>query len=179
RERFEAQILTWQKAPFNPHAIARLRLSAYQKAVVMQGIKIRMDLGDQLYRRRTIESINEATQHYLAVASMLGDRPAELPPVTPPARTYRQLMGLLDKFDNAPVIELEAYLPTTAPPAPSTDGATPTTGDPDFDAPGELHALLAFGRSLYFSTPQNDDLLGYWDRVSERLFKIRNCLDIE
>ncbi len=34
-------------------------------------------------------------------------------------------------------------------------------------------------RALYFCVPPNDKLLGYWDTVADRLFKIRNCLDIE
>ncbi len=33
--------------------------------------------------------------------------------------------------------------------------------------------------ALYFCIPPNDKLLGYWDTVDDRLFKIRNCLDIE
>ena len=27
--------------------------------------------------------------------------------------------------------------------------------------------------------PQNDKLLGYWDTVADRLFKIRHCMNIE
>lgn len=32
---------------------------------------------------------------------------------------------------------------------------------------------------LYFCVPPNDKLLGYWDIVTDRLFKLRNCLNIE
>ncbi len=31
----------------------------------------------------------------------------------------------------------------------------------------------------YFCTPGNDQLLGYWDTVSDRLFKIRHCMNID
>src|SRR5690606_17632377 len=41
-----------------------------------------------------------------------------------------------------------------------TDDSEPTTG-------------------LYFCIPPNETLLRYWDTVEDRLFKIRNCLDIE
>jgi hypothetical protein len=34
-------------------------------------------------------------------------------------------------------------------------------------------------RALYFCIPPNEKMLGYWDAVEDRLFKIRNCLDIE
>ena len=32
---------------------------------------------------------------------------------------------------------------------------------------------------LYFCIPPNDKLLGYWDTVADRLFKIRHCMNIE
>lgn len=32
---------------------------------------------------------------------------------------------------------------------------------------------------LYFCIPPNDKLLGYWDLVADRLFKLRHCLNIE
>ena len=32
---------------------------------------------------------------------------------------------------------------------------------------------------LYFCVPPNDKLLGYWDTVADRLFKIRHCMNIE
>lgn len=34
-------------------------------------------------------------------------------------------------------------------------------------------------RALYYCVPPNAKLLAYWDTVEDRLFKIRNCLDIE
>ena len=32
---------------------------------------------------------------------------------------------------------------------------------------------------LYFCIPQNDKMLGYWDTVADRLYKIRHCMNIE
>lgn len=32
---------------------------------------------------------------------------------------------------------------------------------------------------LYFCLPHNDKLLGYWDTIADRLFKIRHCQNIE
>ena len=31
----------------------------------------------------------------------------------------------------------------------------------------------------FFCIPPNDKLLGYWDTVADRLFKIRHCMNIE
>jgi hypothetical protein len=39
--------------------------------------------------------------------------------------------------------------------------------------------LNSIGKALYFCVPRNDKLLSYWDTVAERLFKIRNSLNIQ
>ena len=37
----------------------------------------------------------------------------------------------------------------------------------------------SLGSPFYFCIPNNDQLLGYWDTVADRLFKIRHCMNIE
>ena len=39
--------------------------------------------------------------------------------------------------------------------------------------------VRGIGKALYFCVPRNDKLLGYWDTVADRLFKIRNCLNLQ
>ena len=39
--------------------------------------------------------------------------------------------------------------------------------------------MRGLGKALYFCVPRNDKLLGYWDTVADRLFKIRNSLNIQ
>jgi hypothetical protein len=73
-----AAIAAYHKDPFNPHAIARLRLSAYQKAVVMRYVDNLLDWGDSLFTEFTTESVNEATMLYVMASDILGRRPAEL-----------------------------------------------------------------------------------------------------
>lgn len=68
----------YRRDPFNPHAIARLRLSAYQKAVVMKYVDNLIDWGDHLFTKFERESINEALLLYMVAADILGPRPAEL-----------------------------------------------------------------------------------------------------
>ncbi|MCC6554857.1 MAG: hypothetical protein IT372_17935, partial [Polyangiaceae bacterium] len=79
KRRVEDQIAEWEHHPFQPHRIARLRPAAYQKAIVMKYIDNLLAWGDQLFRRDTIESINEATQLYLLAKGILGPRPARVP----------------------------------------------------------------------------------------------------
>jgi hypothetical protein len=156
-----------RREPFRPHRVARTRVVAYQYYVVMKYLENLIAWGDSLFRLDTAESINEATQLYVLAGNILGPRPAEVPRHrAAPRMTYRQLKEAgLGPFGNA-LVELENQLPfarTTAPAAGSgANGA----------------ALLGIGRSLYFCVPRNDQLIGYWDIVADRLFKIRHCQDI-
>src|SRR5690606_15829863 len=54
------QVRAWKNNPFKADLIARYRPVAYQKAVVMKYIDNLIAWGDQLFRRDTLESINEA-----------------------------------------------------------------------------------------------------------------------
>lgn len=74
----DAAIEAYKKDPFNPHAIARLRLSAYQKAVVMKYVSNLIDWGDSLFRLFTMESVNEAIVLYAMASEILGRRPANV-----------------------------------------------------------------------------------------------------
>jgi Tc toxin complex TcA C-terminal TcB-binding domain/Neuraminidase-like domain len=74
----EAAVKAYQSDPFNPDAIARLRLSAYQKCVVMKYIDNLLDWGDTLFTEFTMESVNEATMLYAMAADILGERPADV-----------------------------------------------------------------------------------------------------
>src|SRR6185503_1797048 len=160
----QEQVREWRANPFNPHAIARFRHVAFMKAVVMRTIDNLIAWGDQLFRRSTIESINEATQLYILAAQMLGRRPDHIPArAKAKLQTFRTLddEGMLDSLSNA-VVEIENFIP------PSVTGNQP---------PGTqsgAHLTMQF-----FCITSNDKLLGYWDTVADRLFNIRHCLNIE
>jgi hypothetical protein len=167
RWRVEDQVAEWLDHPFEPHRIARLRLVAYQKAVVMRYLDILLEWGDALFRRDTIESITEAIQLYVLAAGILRARPQRVPARSTVApKTYADLRQHLNDFSNAAVaMENEVVFPFAT---------TPATG-----GGGEATTILSLGQMLYFCTPNNDELLRYWDHVEDRLFKIRNCLNIE
>ena len=158
------------KQPFDPFVVARSRPSAFQWYVVMKYLDNLIAWGDNLFLQDTIETINEATLCYVLAANLLGERPLSMPqPGTRSNRNYLQLKQAgLDPMSNA-MIDLEAQFPfnLTAAAGPSSDGAQ-TSG-----------ALFGIGRALYFCIPQNQTLLGYWDTVADRLFKIRNSENIE
>lgn len=226
RSEIENQIAQWRKDPFKPHSLARLRLMAYQKSVVMKYIDNLLEWGDRLFRQDTIESINEATQLYVLAQDILGERPQLLPKGGDVGeQTYAQLRHRLDELGNA-LMPLEdevaasgtdlaswarlRWTPTVKPHGASTtltasEGVAVDSAEANEVATDELETrdltdldwssvppvLPPIGSiardcgnedascGLYFCIPQNDTLLEYWDRVEDRLFKIRHCMNIE
>ncbi|MGN9919479.1 neuraminidase-like domain-containing protein [Micromonospora palomenae] len=93
-------IEAYQRDPFNPHAIARLRLSSYQKNIVMKYVDNLLDWADSLFAQFTTESINEATLLYATAQAILGERPARLGDCGDGAvvpKTYEAILPLLEK----------------------------------------------------------------------------------
>ena len=175
---FERQVEEWRDDPFNPHMLARLRPGTYQKSVVMRYIDNLVGWGDQLFTRDTIETLNEAMQLYVLAGQILGDRPEKLSkPTKPVDKNFDDLLAAgLDSFSNAevtsPVIWLEGLLRSGR-------------WDPLSSTPMGKFRLSAVrpaplvGTDTYFCIPPNPKLLAYWDTVEDRLFKIRNSLNIE
>jgi hypothetical protein len=155
--------------PFQPHAVARTRHLAYRYCVVFKYLDNLIAWGDDSFKQDTIETINEATQLYVLAANLLGPRPQRIPPRgTVQPKTFAQLKAKgLDEMGNA-LVELESKFPFNL----GTAGSEGSTG-------GEsAEPLFGIGRTLYFCIPQNEKLLGYWDIVADRLFKIRHCMNI-
>ncbi|MGB4069894.1 MAG: neuraminidase-like domain-containing protein [Nitrospira sp.] len=183
REQYDDQVQAWLANPFDPHAIARLRTTAYQKTLVMKYLDNLIAWGDSLFRQDTIESINEAIQLYVLALDLLGERPDALPPrAIPVAKTFEQVRQDLDDSvlnnplnQNNPFVRLENLL------------FNPKTNDAPWRSTWPLPLPLNYtifnggakSSSLYFCIPPNDKLLGYWDTVEDRLFKIRHCMSIE
>ena len=153
------QLTNWESNAFNPHAVARLRNSAYMRSTLMKYIDNLIDWGDQLFRRDSIESINEATQLYILAANLLGEKPENIPArAKPVAPSFDDINSVLDPFMNAKV-EIESFL-----------------------SPSELNQRSPNGSPVLmplFCLPKNEKLLGYWDKIADKLFKIRHCMNIE
>jgi hypothetical protein len=155
--------------PFQPHAVARTRQSAYQWYVVMKYLDNLIAWGDSLFLQDTLETLNEATLCYVLAANILGPRPQSLPPhgIVSPKNFLQLKQAGLDRMHNA-LVELEGEFPFNLMPGP---GQSDGTGD-------QSGALFGIGRTLYFCIPPNKTLLAYWDTVADRLFKIRNSENI-
>jgi Tc toxin complex TcA C-terminal TcB-binding domain/Neuraminidase-like domain/Concanavalin A-like lectin/glucanases superfamily len=147
--------------PFDPHAIARLRLNAYQKAIVMKYINNLLDWGDNLFAQDTREAIGEAAQLYILAYNLLGQRPQ-----SKVVKDFREV-GTYDDIiaankDGLPDFLAELDKPI---PIPAGDGALQLT---------PINNIITD-----FGVTENDVFMGYWDRVEDRLFKIRHSLNLE
>lgn len=265
-------IEAYREDPFNPHAIARLRISAYQKAIVMKYIDNLLDWGDYLFTQDTRESINEATMLYVLAQDILGKRPVKtgkckvadetqltydkmtveseflpelenaywtirrdyrynikpmtaskhlsaslqnanrIPPPNELAKVARlaQQKRLSDMVRTHPSGETDRNIAASAAPAHSIRRDFPLERVAKYDTlvaaaaqarvnsnrwvdkadtikmkdlsakkPSRPPALDVVKRNLpAFCVPHNEDLLDYWDRVEDRLYKIRNCMNI-
>ncbi len=198
--------------PFNPHAIARLRLGAYMRGVWMKMVTNLLDWGDHLFSRDTAEDIGEATLLYVMASDLLGPRPEEIGDCReegdPSERTYERLRAELGACPTDAVAALETvsgsrpregagtwWLGGTVPfyllegasddarrELEIGDGRSPGI---DWGAHDDMAPVLAdfatslLGQACEFCVPPNPELLALWDRVEDRLYKIRNCMNLE
>ncbi|MBP6812393.1 MAG: hypothetical protein KA138_12780, partial [Saprospiraceae bacterium] len=168
----EAALERYRRDPFNPHAIARLRITAYQKAIVMKYIDNLLDWGDDLFNRYTRESLNEAAMLYMLASDILGPRPAvfgECKVAEEAQLTYGNLAQKEEALGDF-LIRLENWSIENAPENPE--------GEPVLTSNVNNDPAAALGDTLAFCIPQNENLREYWDRVADRMYKIRRCLDI-
>ncbi|MGN6662933.1 MAG: neuraminidase-like domain-containing protein [Solirubrobacterales bacterium] len=154
----------YESDPFDPFAIAGLRIGAFEKATLMQYVQNLISWGDSLFSQESFETTTAATMLYVYAYDLLGERPVELlAPTSPPPMTFAEIKA--KNPDGIPVflIEVENALP-----APS--GSVPEVGQ----GGTPFNAL-----DSYFCVPENEQLLRYWDTLDDRLFKIRNSMNIE
>ncbi|WP_299461292.1 LamG-like jellyroll fold domain-containing protein [uncultured Microscilla sp.] len=157
------QLQVYHDDPFDPHAIARLRPIAYQKAVVMHYIDNLIQWGDNLFREYSIESIQEATMLYVEAYDILGNKPRDkgkcTESIAPTLNDIQQgniSSGLLTQF----MVVLE-----------QKQGTINTSSVPDVH-----HSSIDGG---YFCLPENEQFMAYWNTVEQRVYNIRHALNID
>lgn len=172
------QLGAWLEDPFNPYAIARFRPGAFEWSTVLGYVDNLVDWGDQLFRRDTRESINEATLLYVLASQILGPRPRRIATGDAlPAMSYRTLAaeGTFDDLSNvwltlanSPLFKAwESFLRWLA----EHGFVSPTAANPS-------EQLASVGWS-YFCVPPNHELIARWDSVENRLFNIRHCRNLD
>ena len=159
------RIKEWRENPFNPHLIASSFHVNYMKHLVLAYVENLVNWGDSLFRRFTRENVYEAIQLYVIAGHILGPKPQFIPKRgVIKKETYASIRDKLTDLSNA-YVSLENSRPFSSTPS-------------GVERAGEDSSLLGNAPALYFCTPPNKRLLKYWDLVEDRLYKIRNCKDI-
>lgn len=159
-------IKEWRDKPFQPHIVAGKRPIAYMKFTVLKYVENLLDWGDSLFRQFTRETVNEALHLYVIANEILGEQPEFVPKRgNIKAETFNTLDDKLDALGNALVI-MENIMPYSGDVTVSAKENT----SPNF---------LGYGPAFYFCIPNNEEMLKYWDRAADRLYKIRHCMDID
>src|SRR5690554_2431323 len=172
RKSIKLLIDKWKNDPFNPHLIARYRPAAYQKHVVMRYLDILIGWGDLLFTQDTTESVNLAIQMYVLAADLLGPKSAIVPDPSP-----HEGESVKDILRYGTGIMGEAYM--------SYEDTILSTSTREKQTPQRLldgktmQTARTMGKVFYFDIPRNDKLMAYWDTVADRLYKIRNSMNIE
>ncbi len=161
-----AQIEDWRDNPFEPHRIAAMRNRAYMLWVYMEYIQTLLDWADHLFTQFTTESINEASNLYIMAFNLLGEKPKKINKNNTTSFCYNDLLNGLDPFSNASV-NIESQLTGAEFYNNCMCNSNAYNSSKNYSLP-----------NLLFCIPENPKLLEYWEKVNDRLFKIRNCRDI-
>jgi len=152
-----AQVTRWRKEPFNPYLLADLRPVTYMKRTVMSYLDNLIAWADNLFSSDSREALNEATLLYIMAAEILGPQPDAVTPPKHLDESFKDLAPKLDNFANG-LANVENMMG-------GGSGGSGGSGMPP------LH-------TFYFKVPPNEKLLGYWETVADRLFKLRHCQNI-
>ncbi|MBK8644841.1 MAG: hypothetical protein IPN15_22265 [Saprospiraceae bacterium] len=215
-----AAIDEFENNPFNPHAIARIRISAYQKNIVMKYIDNILDWADSLFKMDTWEANTEALMLYMLAKDILGERPEPVGkcetaveekncgcenPVTYDAiKNYEgglevsEFIHYVDNWIPISSIETEVVIGdstglgsiSSRESALRTGLELETSEKTSLNQFSEVYStellpmlgtqtMIKKGSNLVFCIPHNEKIFEYWDRVDDRLFKLRNCMNID
>ncbi|MBK7303010.1 MAG: hypothetical protein IPI90_07090 [Saprospiraceae bacterium] len=215
-----AAIDEFENNPFNPHAIARIRISAYQKNIVMKYIDNILDWADSLFKMDTWEANTEALMLYMLAKDILGERPEPVGkcetaveekncgcenPVTYDAiKNYEgglevsEFINYVDNWIPISSVETEVVIGdstglgsiSSRESALRTGLELETSEKTSLNQFSEVYStellpmlgtqtMIKKGSNLVFCIPHNEKIFEYWDRVDDRLFKLRNCMNID
>ncbi|MEQ1935549.1 MAG: hypothetical protein ABL962_16950, partial [Fimbriimonadaceae bacterium] len=153
----------WRDAPFRPFLIARRRHIAFLWRTLFAYLDNLIAWADSLYRRDTIESINEAVMLYVLAERILGRRPKlHKGSSNREALSYEAMAAKLDEFAN--------YWIDTVTRSNTRPTQRRLKGEKKQPNPDGM---------LYFCMPFNDKILSYWETIEARLSHVRNCRNIE
>ena len=148
------------------HAAARGRPQAYMKWIVMKYGEILIASGDVQFRKGTLESLPLAIQCYIEAIHVLGPEPTKVPKL---GNRKARPLSFNDLTDED--VRFELGLPFS-PELRERGTAEKVDGD------GRRENMMTYVKTAYFCVPLNPKFAQIRNLVNERLYNIRNSLDI-
>ncbi|KAF5544565.1 toxin subunit [Fusarium napiforme] len=145
------------------HATARGRPEAYMKWIVMKYAEILIADGDVYFRQGTLESIPLAIQRYTEAEHILGPKPPQVPK-----------LGEKKVATFATLNQADTEIELSPPFSPQLEKGASQSGLQEKKEPMTCHL-----RTTYFCIPLNPKFKQLRDLLAERLYNIRNSLDIQ
>jgi hypothetical protein len=158
-------IQAYNDSPFNPHAIARLRIGAYGKYTVMEYIDNIIQWADRQFTLNTWESLTTATMLYVWANDLLGPKPQAVSQFE--RKEDKSFKDIEDFYSSGDIPQFIIDFEEKIQELQRNHDFIPISDDVPFN---DIRA--------YFGVPENSQILGMWDIVEDRLYKIRNSLDI-
>lgn len=144
----------------DPYKEADKKKISYEKYVIMSYIDNLVDWGDMLFSQNSWEGINQATMLYVRAWNLLGEKPKKKGKFKAEPESICELSN--NKYD---ICKIEAEAPRD------------TVQNTRTSSSAAVVDLTTY--CSYFCTPENKDFIALWDRIEDRLYKIRHCLDIK
>ncbi|AGJ99403.1 hypothetical protein wNo_10310 [Wolbachia endosymbiont of Drosophila simulans wNo] len=137
--------------------------NSFEKYVIVSYVDNLIDWGDMLFSQASWEGINQATMLYIRAWSLLGNKPEKKKQLDVETKNICELSN--DKYTS--ICQVEAAVPKST--KKNTKNRSRTVAK----------AIDTTVYCNYFCTPENKDFIALWDRIEDRLYKIRHCLDIK
>ncbi|WP_264688342.1 Tc toxin subunit A-related protein [Wolbachia endosymbiont (group A) of Sympetrum striolatum] len=134
---------------------------SFEKYIIISYVDNLIDWGDMLFSQNSWEGINQATMLYIRAWDLLGEKPKKKGKFKIRSRNVCEVLTANR--------EMLCKAETITPAQSSGNGQfalNPVSSD-------------TTEYCSYFCTPENKDFIGLWDRIEDRLYKIRHCLDIK
>ncbi|GIK07131.1 hypothetical protein Aspvir_002786 [Aspergillus viridinutans] len=158
----------WSADRASVHAAARGHPIAYMKRLAMKYIEILLDAGDAWFRQNTLEVLPLAMQRYIEASHVFGAAPVPVPSLGKrKTTTYNDLAKTDLETTPNPDVKLELDFPFQSDP-----------GDRGQPLARLDQNSMPYIETGYFCVPANSEFLALRQRIDDRLFKIRNNMDL-
>jgi hypothetical protein len=151
-----------RRSTASPHAAARARPVAYMKRIMSTYVSVLIAYGDEYFRQGVLEAVPLAIQRYIEAAHILGPEPPQRPKMGKWEK--KSFRGVTENL-----MDLELEFPFTRELGSKRDNEASVTQE-------ELRCIVS---TSYFCIPPNPELIKLRNLLKNRLYNIRNSLDID